>query len=76
MQPFKSVREYPLFLSGKNWLAFKWEHNNSTVCLKSIWCTLDMVNECFFLNKELNTPAALELVLRCHLGPRICKIEI
>jgi len=26
--------------------------------------------------KELNTPAALELVLMCHLGPRTRKIEI
>jgi hypothetical protein len=26
--------------------------------------------------KELNTPAALELVLRYHLGPRTCKIEM
>ena len=25
---------------------------------------------------ELNTPAALELVLMCHLGPRTRKIEI
>ena len=26
--------------------------------------------------KELNTPAVLELVPRCHLGPRTRKIEI
>ena len=26
--------------------------------------------------KELNTPAALELVMRCHLGPRTRKNEI
>jgi hypothetical protein len=25
---------------------------------------------------ELNTPAALELVSRCQLGPRSCKLEI
>ena len=26
--------------------------------------------------EELNTPAVFELVFRCHLGPRTCKIEI
>jgi hypothetical protein len=25
---------------------------------------------------ELNTPAALELVTVCHLGPQTCKLEI
>jgi len=28
------------------------------------------------IQQELNTLAALELVLRCHLGPRNCKIKI
>ena len=27
-------------------------------------------------SEELNTPAALELVPKCHLGPRTRKIEI
>ena len=30
----------------------------------------------FTFTIELNTPAALELVLMCHLGPRTRKIEI
>jgi hypothetical protein len=39
------------------------------------------MNVCVFLKKlqltfELNTPAALELVLMCHLGPRTRKVEI
>jgi len=29
-----------------------------------------------YIHIELNTPAVLELVPRCHLGPRTCKIEI